>query len=152
MAESQTEPKLLLPALRPFYDAAIPLSWLIIRVAVGWNLLMHGWPKVMHLPPSDAAVKAYADLGLSLPAFWAWASLTVETLGGISLILGLFTRFFAAAVAIEMLVITCAYWPNGFGWMHRGYEYVLLWGLVAFAIALRGGGPYSLDRKIGREL
>jgi hypothetical protein len=29
---------------------------------------------------------------------------------------------------------------------------VLLWGLMCFAIALRGGGPYSLDRKIGREL
>jgi putative oxidoreductase len=152
VAESQTEPKLLLPALRPFYDTVIPLSWLIIRVAVGFNLLMHGWPKVMHAPPSDAAIKAYAEHGLSPPALWAWASMTVETLGGISLILGLFTRFFAAAVAIEMLVITIGYWENGFAWLHRGFEYTLLWGLVTFAIALRGGGPYSLDRKLGREL
>jgi hypothetical protein len=29
---------------------------------------------------------------------------------------------------------------------------VLLWGVVRPAIALRGGGPYSLDRKIGKEL
>jgi putative oxidoreductase len=78
--------------------------------------------------------------------------MATETLGGISLILGLFTRFFAAIVAIEMLVIFGLYWANGFGWMKRGYEYVLLWGLIAFAIALRGGGPYSLDRKIGKEL
>ena len=42
MADAQTEPKLLLPFLRPFYDAVIPLSWLIVRVAVGWNLLVHG--------------------------------------------------------------------------------------------------------------
>jgi len=27
-----------------------------------------------------------------------------------------------------------------------------MWGLVLLAIALRGGGPFSLDRKIGREL
>jgi hypothetical protein len=27
-----------------------------------------------------------------------------------------------------------------------------MWGLVLLAIALRGGGPYSLDRKIGKEL
>ncbi|MGB7036552.1 MAG: DoxX family protein, partial [Xanthobacteraceae bacterium] len=67
-------------------------------------------------------------------------------------ILGLFTRFFAAAAAIEMLCIFVTYWDNGFGWMKRGYEYVLLWGLACFAIALRGGGPYSLDRKLGREL
>ena len=51
-----------------------------------------------------------------------------------------------------MLFITITYWSNGFGWMRRGYEYVLLWGLLCFAIALRGGGPYSLDRKLGREL
>jgi hypothetical protein len=29
---------------------------------------------------------------------------------------------------------------------------VMLWGLVALAIWWRGGGPYSLDRAIGREL
>ena len=39
-----------------------------------------------------------------------------------------------------------------FGWTQRGYEYPLFWGLVMLAIALRGGGPYSLDRKLGREL
>ena len=44
------------------------------------------------------------------------------------------------------------YWGNGFSWLHRGYEYTLMWGLICFAIALRGGGPYSLDRKLGREL
>jgi len=75
-------------------------------------------------------------------------------LGGICIILGLFTRFFSAATAIQMLCIAATYWSsgNGFGWMKRGHEYVLLWGLVCFAIALRGGGPYSIDRKIGRHL
>ena len=83
---------------------------------------------------------------------WVWSSTTIETLAGISLILGLFTRFFAAAAAIELLIITAAYWGDGFGWLRRGYEYTLLWGLLCFAIALRGGGPYSLDRKLGRKL
>jgi hypothetical protein len=27
-----------------------------------------------------------------------------------------------------------------------------MWGLIAFAIALRGGGPYSVDRKLGWEI
>jgi putative oxidoreductase len=151
MAEAKTEPKPLLPALQPFYQAVIPLSWLIVRVAVGWNLLVHGYPKFLN-GASEAALKAYADLGFTPPAFWFWASGSIETFAGIALILGLFTRFFAAAAAIEMLIITITYWGNGFGWTRRGYEYVLLWGLVCFAIALRGGGPYSLDRKIGREL
>jgi putative oxidoreductase len=151
MAQAQTEPKLLLPFLQPFYDAVAPLSWLIIRVAVGWNLLVHGYPKLLN-GPGEAMLKGFADLGFTPPAVWFWASAGIETFAGISLILGLFTRFFAAAAAIEMLFITITYWGNGFGWLRRGYEYVLLWGLLCFAIALRGGGPYSLDRKLGREL
>jgi putative oxidoreductase len=153
MADAKTEPKLMIPALQSFYDQAIPLSWLIIRVAVGWNLLVHGWGKIM-IGPTDTFLKAFADMGFTPPGFWFWASTAIETLSGIALILGLFTRVFAAAAAIEMLFIFVTYWEagNGFAWLKRGYEYVLLWGLVCFAIALRGGGPYSLDRKIGREL
>jgi putative oxidoreductase len=158
MAQTQVgskldEPKLVLPFLQTFYDQAIPLSWLIIRFAIGWNLLVHGWGKIM-IGPTAGFLKAFADMGFSPPAFWFWASTAIETLGGIALILGLFTRVFAAAAAIELLIITMTYWVdgNGFSWLKRGYEYTLLWGLVCFAIALRGGGPYSLDRKLGREL
>jgi len=153
MATTPAEPKLLLPFLQPFYDAVIPLSWLIVRVAVGWNLLVHGWGKIM-IGPTPAFLKGFADLGFSPPDFFFWSSFLIEMLGGIFIILGLFTRFFAAAAAIEMACIAVTYWNsgNGFGWMKRGYEYVLLWGSVCFAIALRGGGPYSLGRKLGWEL
>ncbi len=150
MADTHAEPKLLFPALRSFYDLAIPFSWFVIRFAIGWNLLVHGWPKLSG--PTPAALKAFADLGFSPPILWFWAAFAIEFFGGIAIILGLFTRFFAAAAAIEMLCITVAYWGNGFAWTRRGYEYVLMWGLVSFAIALRGGGPYSLDRKLGKEL
>ena len=62
MAQTQSEPKLLLPFLQPFYDAVAPLSWLIIRVAVGWNLIVHGYPKLLN-GSNDAILKAFADLG-----------------------------------------------------------------------------------------
>ncbi len=151
MVEVEAKPKLLLPSLQPFYEAVVPLSWLIVRLAVGWNLLVHGSHKLM-IGPAPALLKGFADQGFTPPAFWYWISTINETAAGVALILGLFTRFFAATAAIEMLVITVLYWHNGFAWLHRGYEYVLLWGLVSFAIALRGGGPYSLDRKVGWEL
>jgi putative oxidoreductase len=151
MAEAKTESRLLLPFLQPFYAAMLPLSWLIIRVAAGSNLLVHGWGKLSQ-GAAAGILKGFADMGFTPPELWFWTSTLNETLSGVALILGLFTRFFAAAAAIELLVITVLYWNNGFAWLHRGYEYVLLWGLVCFAIALRGGGPYSLDRKIGWEL
>ena len=49
-------------------------------------------------------------------------------------------------------MISLLFVHNGWAWAHHGWEYVFLWGLIFFAIALRGGGPYSLDRKIGWEL
>jgi putative oxidoreductase len=150
MADTGAEPRPLLPFLKPFHDFAIPLAWPVIRIACGWNLAVHGWGKVSRGP--QAFVKAFADIGFDPALPWVWSALVIEFVGGIALMLGLFTRFFAAAAAIELAIITAIYWKTGFSWLNRGYEYALLWGLVCFAIALRGGGPYSLDRKLGVEL
>ena len=150
MADTSAEPKLLLPFLKPFYDFAIPLSFTVVRVACGWNLAVHGWGKVTRGPAPY--VKAFTASGFEPALFFYWAALGIEFVGGVALIVGLFTRFFAATAAIEMLIITISYWNNGFSWLARGYEYTLLWGFVCCAVALRGGGPYSLDRVIGKEL
>ena len=65
---------------------------------------------------------------------------------------GLFTRFFASVIAIEFFIIAFfAQFQVGYG-TARGWSMLLMWGLLFFAIALRGGGPYSLDRAIRREL
>jgi putative oxidoreductase len=144
-----SEPRPLIPALKPFYDFVVPLTWPMVRIAVGWNLFVHAYLKIMRGPMNTAP--AFKQMGFTPEWIYVYGSLAVE-LGGVCIMLGLFTRFFAAAAAIEMGVIFCAYWTTGFSWLARGYEYVLLWGLLCFIIALRGGGPYSLDRKIGVEL
>ena len=79
----------------------------------------------------------------------AYAVFFLETVGAVMIILGLFTRFFAAALAVEFAIITfVAHWPVGFAAGRGGW----VWGLILFAVALRGGEPYSLDRKLGWEL
>lgn len=143
--------RLLFPALKPLYDALEPLSWLLIRAACGVTLAVHGWGKVSR--GAEAMAPAFMKMGYQDPILLIYLLMLVEFVGGIAITIGLFTRFFAAMVTIEMAVIMFAhYLPNGFSWLNRGYEYVMLWGLVALAIWWRGGGPYSLDRKIGREL
>jgi putative oxidoreductase len=111
MVGSNDEPKLLLPALKPFYDFVIPLSWFVVRAAAGWNLLVHSWGKIT-VGPASGFLKAFVGIGFTPPAPWFWTALFTETLAGIALILGLFTRFFAAAAAIELLIITAIYWHN----------------------------------------
>jgi putative oxidoreductase len=152
MARNSEEPRPLIPALAPFYAHTADLSWLIVRVTAGLMLLPHGIPKVFTQGVGAFAAAGLAKRGIEPSLPLAYVVALLETIGGLCIALGLFTRFFAAAVAIEMAVITTASIPQGFGWANRGYEYALFWGLIMFAIALRGGGPYSLDRKVGKEL
>src|SRR5262245_4623000 len=146
----ETKPRLLVPGLRSFYDWAQPVSWLLIRLTAGLMLSPHGWPKLM-AGIGPVAANALTKRGIAPAEPLAVILIAIETLGGLCIALGLFTRFWAAAATIEMCVIVYHHLPK-FGWTERGYEYPLMWGLVMLAIALRGGGPYSLDRRIGREL
>lgn len=151
MYDSERAPRLLIPALKPLYVSLEPLSWLLVRCGCGLILAVHGWGKISR--GAEAMAPGFLKMGYEHPVPLIYLLLVVEFFGGIAIAAGLFTRFFAAAVTIEMAVITFVhYLPNGFSWLNRGYEFTLMWGLLALAILWRGGGPYSLDRKIGREL
>jgi putative oxidoreductase len=148
--DSGSEPRLVLPFLKPFYNLVVPLSWLVVRCSVGIILAVHGWGKIDRV---IAFGQSLEPRGFYPGVPLGFLILFVELVGGICIAAGLFTRFFAAAAAIELGIITFTqYIGHGFSWTSRGYEYVLMWGLVLFAVALRGGGPWSIDRKIGREL
>jgi putative oxidoreductase len=151
MAMTDRQPKLLLPFLAPFYAGAVPFSWLIIRAGFGIDLAIHGFEKVDRLPQIMSAIMAGTTASLPAQADPTHNIILAifEFGGGICIALGLFTRFFAAAAAIDLAVITfTVFWPHGY----HAYEYTFWWGLAMFAIALRGGGPYSIDRRLAREL
>jgi putative oxidoreductase len=149
------EPKPVIPALGPFYAKSRDLSYPVIRLTTGGMLLVHGTIKLAYGTIATFATVGLARHGIEPALPLAYVVWTIETIGAICIMVGLFTRFFAVAAGIEFVVITfIAHWPNGFYWARPGggWEYPLLWGLIFAAIVLRGGGPYSLDRKIGWEL
>ena len=148
--EAVKEPRLLFPKLKPFYHWVEPLTWPLIRLTVGLMILPHGWPKLMAGVTATAQF-ALIKRGIAPAEPLAVVLIILETVGGLCVALGLFTRFFAAAITIEMAVIVYHHLPK-FGWTGPGYEYPLMWGLLMFAVALRGGGPWSLDRRIGWQL
>ena len=145
------EPKLIFPGLAGFYAAVSDLWYPMIRIAVGAILLVHGWGKIAG---GVGGLVGFLDkVGLHPAVPLAYVVVINETVGAVCIILGLFTRFFAASIAIELAVaLWLVHLTKGFAVSGGGYEYVLMWGIVMFAIALRGGGPYSLDRAIGTEL
>lgn len=149
---AKEEARLLYPGLSGFYQAMLPIAETLVRIIVGIMFLMHVSAK-FKMGASAVAANVFAKNGIEPALAWTYFIMLLELVGGICLILGLFTRFFAAALAIEMLVaLLFVHLPRGYFASAGGYEYVLLIGAVCFAIALRGGGPYSVDRLIGREL
>lgn len=145
------ETKLLWPSLEKFYSPAFEFAYALLRVVIGYILFMHGWVK-LHTGVGAVAGNM-AKMGLEPGIFFGSAAIFLETVGAACLIVGLFTRFFGAALAIEMAIaFLVVHLPKGFAAGQGGYEYVLLIGIVLLAIAIRGGGRYSVDRLIGKEL
>ncbi len=146
------ETKLLFPGLAGFYASWRDIAYTAMRVVIGCILLMHGWFKVGTFGVAGVS-GMMAKSGLEPATAFAVAAMFLETVGAVCIILGLFTRFFAAALAIELLIgLLAVHLQAGFSVSKGGYEYILLLGIVMFAIAIRGGGPYSVDRLLGKEL
>jgi putative oxidoreductase len=94
----------------------------------------------------------FDKLGYTPGAFWGTLVGCTELIGGILLVLGLFTRFAAAAVVTFMIMAIHFTSAKGFFWSAGGWEYPLLIGICALFFLIRGGGHCSLDRMIGREI
>jgi putative oxidoreductase len=151
-AMAQGEAKLLYPGLAGFYDKMLPVAVTFVRIVVGIMFLMHVSTK-FQIGADKVAANVFTKNGIEPALIWVYVVMALEAVGGVCLIVGLFTRFFAAAFAIEMLVaLLFVHLPKGYAAGGGGYEYVLLIGAVCFALSMGGGGPYSVDRFIGREL
>ena len=144
-------PRLLIPALGPLYERLEPYSWPLVRATAGLMLVPHGYMKLFG-GGLEGTAGFMAKVGLE-PAYpLALYIALLELVGGMMLALGLFTRVIAAQVIGFMAVAAIhVHGPNGFLWIKGGFEYPVFWGLVALAIAVRGGGPMSLDARIGKE-
>jgi putative oxidoreductase len=148
----------LFPRLASFYTATQPITYALLRASFGLIILTHGIPKAFGIPhgsmanPMAGATNLIANvLHLPFPHLLAIAAMLLETVGAIAVAAGFMTRAFAAALAVEMAVICLAHAPT-FTWIDRGFEYPLMLGFVALHIAIAGGGRYSVDRLMPKQL
>ena len=155
MTTQATTTRLFIPALQPLYGGLSALSYPLIRFSAGLFLMPHGAQKLFGWFGGNIEGTAgfFSQIGLEPALALAYLVGAAEFFGGLFLAIGYLTRPAAAAIAILMAVAAFkVHLDNGFFWTNGGYEYPLLWGLIALAIFFRGGGELSLDRKIGREL
>lgn len=81
-----------------------------------------------------------------LPAFMAWPVFTLELVGGIMILLGLYGRYISALLIPVMLVAAWTHSANG--WLHTseggGWEYPVFLVFASLAHVLIGDGRYAL--------
>ncbi len=121
-------------------------SWLpplAARFVAGWVFMWSGWAKLNNLPQM---IENFTGWGIPYPEIMTPFVSGVEFVGGLFLLLGLFTRISAVPLVIVMIVaIISAKWDQidsletllGF----EETAYMALFGWLAVA----GPGPVSLD-------
>lgn len=132
-------------------DAAIhgdAIALLLLRLAAGGFMLPHGLGKLLGWFGGPGIAGFTAELqGFGLPAVAPMPLLLalVQSLTGLTVALGLWTRASALLAAAFIAVTVFVGLPSGWYWMHHGVEYPLMWTVALIAVALLGGGPLSVD-------
>jgi len=124
-----------------FLDRYTSLLLSVLRIMTGLLLLQHGTTKYLNIPVSPMNNASPMTMG-------GFAGI-LELVGGVLLILGLFTRP-VAFILSGMLAVAYfyAHAPQGFYPILNGGELAALYCFVLLYIAAAGGGSLSLDKAI----
>jgi len=152
----QTPPveRFLFPALGLFYARAEPALYAVLRVVFGIIMFTHGLPKALGIshgsmadPMAGSINLIHNVMGLPFAPQLAFLVMLLETIGAVMLVIGLWTRLVALAIAVQMAGISYALGPT-WPWIDRGIEFPVLMMFLALYIAVRGSGGFAVDRKL----
>jgi putative oxidoreductase len=128
------------------------IGLVLLRLSVGIPFIVAGFSKVTNM---SMTISGFSDAGLA-PIIAILVSV-IELVGGISLIVGIFTRYSSILLSIIMLyAVIFVHGPAGYRLMNGGYEYPLVLLFASLAILALGVGKYSLSKyysnwKISRQ-
>ena len=147
--------KPVVPVFTSLANAFSPFAEPLVRVATWLLLVPHGAQKLFGWFGGygiDATGQFFATK-LGLPASLAVVAGMIEFFGGLLLAAGIATRLMATLVfGLMAVAVVQVHLPAGFFWTDGGYEYPLLWGILALSYVMRGGGRYSVDALIGAKI
>jgi len=124
-----------------FLDTWTPRALAALRITAGYLFLQHGTAKLLHVPHVTDFDSLHV---LSLVGFAG----ALEIVGGVLLLLGLFTRPAAFVLSGEMAVAYfIAHTPQGHFFspaLNQGEEAVL-YCFIFLLLSVAGGGAWSID-------
>ncbi|KAA1245424.1 DoxX family protein [Aquimarina sp. RZ0] len=130
------------------------LGFSIARLTLGLVIFPHGAQKSLGLFGGYGYSGTMESLTtqMGLPSIVAFSVIMIEFFGSISLVLGLFSRFWAMSLAgmFTGIIITTqlehGFFMNWYGnQAGEGYEYSLLIIGLALSVLLNGSGKWSID-------
>lgn len=125
---------------------------LMLRLLLGFVFVMHGSQKLLGGGGVAGFAGVLAKTGIEPHVPLAWVVAITEFVGGICIIFGFLTRFWAAGLVIDMAVaLFKVHLANGFFISKNGFELVLTLGILALAVVFMGPGAPSVDRATGIE-
>lgn len=132
------------------------LSQLALRLPLGTIFIAHGAQKLFGWFGGyglEGTGQYMASLGLNPGYLMALLAGSAEFFGGLALIAGLLVRPTAVVLAFTMLVgILAAHIDNGLFMANDGYEFALALLAGSVALAISGGGRYSVDQTLANKL
>ena len=142
--------------LRKLTATSATWAMLPLRLALGVIFIAHGAQKVFGSwegPGLRAFINFPAPYPFMRPAWlWMGAAAIAELVGGILVLLGLFTRVGAFLIFCIMLTAMLGvHWKNGFFMSNMGIEYTVALVGMALALLIAGGGQASADKMISRR-
>jgi len=126
------------------------LNWgiLILRLGIGIMFTAHGLQKAFGFfggPGIKGFSQMLSGLGFAPAMPWAYLAAYTEALGGIFLIMGLYTRS-SAAMLLVLIVIAAikVHLGKGFFLSNGGFEYTFVIAAVCLSLVLLGSGKFSI--------
>ena len=123
----------------------------VLRVVTGLIFFVHGWQKLFEFGLAGTT-GFFGSVNIPLPEVAAVIVIGLELMGGLALILGVFTRWVAIPLAFSMLVaLFTVHLANGFFVANNGYELVLALFGAATSLVFLGSGALAVDNVVGTE-
>ena len=119
-----------------FMKSLEPQTYALMRIVAGFLFVWHGSQKLLGFPPSE----------MEMPAFIQFVAGPIELIGGLLVMVGLFTGW---AAFLCSGLMAAAYWmahgTQGLLPLQNGGELAALYCFAFLFISARGGGIWSVD-------
>lgn len=121
-----------------------PYAAFALRVALGVMFIALGLTKVLVFTPAGTA--AFFN-SIGIPGFLAYPVMAFEVVGGLLLVLGVYSRWVAALAVVQLFAASTVHFGNGWSFTNPngGWEYPIYLTVTALVVALLGDGRFAIN-------